>query len=267
MTTADTQSAAQQRKPSPAPVPTPVPHSIAAPTVAILNASTVLTDAQLAPVVAACAKQVLNDFGPVWGIAANVTFVPKGSQPPAGAWQLVVLDDSDQAGALGYHDLTKDGLPMGKVFARTDLNNHLSWSVTISHELLEMLGDPDISLTVFDQTTNTAGVLYAYESCDACEDDRYGYEIDGVLVSDFVTRSWFTPGLPAPYDFKGHITKALDILPGGYIGVFNVTGGSGWQQKTNAEDRLAILRARRQPRGSRRERRSVPREQWLHSER
>src|ERR1051325_14894 len=157
MTTADTQRAAQERKPKPAPNPSPVPLSIAAPTVAILNASTVLTDAQLAPVVAALAKQVLNDFGPVWGIAANVTFVPKGSQAPAGAWQLVVLDDSDQAGALGYHDLTKDGLPMGKVFARTDLNNHLSWSVTISHELLEMLGDPDISLTVFAQTSTPAG--------------------------------------------------------------------------------------------------------------
>jgi hypothetical protein len=218
-------------------------------------------------VVAACAKQVLKDFGPAWGVSATVVFVAKGATPPAGAWQLVVLDDSDQAGALGYHDLTKDGLPMGKVFARTDLNNHLSWSVTISHELLEMLGDPDISLTVFDQSTNSAGVLYAYEACDACEDDQYGYTVDGVLVSDFVTRSWFGANLPGPYDFKGHISKPLQILAGGYIGYFDVTGGSGWQQRTNANDRLAILRARRQPRGSRRERRSVPRHQWLHSDR
>jgi hypothetical protein len=241
--------------------------SIVAPTVAVLNQSTVLSDAQVQPVVAACAKQVASDFGPVWGVAASVIFVPKGQSAPTGAWQLVVLDDSDQAGALGYHDLTKDGLPLGKVFARTDLDNHLSWSVTISHELLEMLGDPDISLTVFDQTTNTAGVLYAYEACDACEDDQYGYQIDGVLVSDFVTRSWFTAGLPGPFDFKGHLSAALQILPGGYIGVFHVSRGSGWQQKTNDGDTRAILRARRQPRGSRRERRSVPRDQWLHSDR
>jgi hypothetical protein len=238
----------------------------AAPTVAILNQSTVLTDAQVQPAVAALAKQVMNDFGPAWGVAANVVFVPKGQKPAPGLWQLVILDDSDQAGALGYHDLTHDGLPLGKVFARTDLVNHLSWSVTISHELLEMLGDPDINLTAFDQTTNTAGVLYAYEACDACEADEYGYEIDGILVSDFVMKAWFSPDLPGPYDFQGHIKKPLQILPGGYIGVFDVTRGSGWQQKTNDNDRSAILRARRQPRGSRRERRSVPRSQWIRSD-
>jgi hypothetical protein len=243
------------------------PSTIAAPTVAILNQSTVLTDAQVEPVVTACAKQVSGDFGPVWGVDAQVVFVKQGQTPPSGAWQLVILDDSDQAGALGYHDLTKEGLPMGKVFARTDLQNNLSWSVTVSHELLEMLGDPDISLTVFNQQTNTSGVLYAYEACDACEADDYGYQIDGVLVSDFVTRSWFVPGLPGPFDFQEHISSALEILPGGYIGVFDVTRGSGWQQKTNAGDERAILLARKQPRGSRRERRSIPRDQWLRSER
>jgi len=243
------------------------PAAVMIPTVAILNPSTVLTDAQVQPVVAACAKQVANDFGPAWGVSANVVFVAQGQAVPAGSWQLAVLDDSDQAGALGYHDLTQDGMPFGKVFARTDLQDGLSWSVTISHELLEMLGDPDISLTVFNQAGNTGGVLYAYEACDACEDDQFGYQVDGVLVSDFVTRSWFSTGLPGPYDFKGYITSSLQILAGGYIGVFDITAGSGWQQKTNADDRLAILRARRQPRGSRRERRSIPRSQWVRSER
>ena len=33
--------------------------------------------------------------------------------------------------------------------------------------------------------------LYAYEVCDACEADQFGYDIDGVLVSDFVFPSWF----------------------------------------------------------------------------
>jgi len=50
----------------------------------------------------------------------------------------VILDDSDQAGALGYHDLTSDGLPIGKVFAASDLKAGTSWTVTASHELLEM---------------------------------------------------------------------------------------------------------------------------------
>jgi len=120
-------------------------------TVSIFNDSTALTDADVQPVVAALQRQVSEHFAPAWGIDATLAFVPKGQQPRAGSWWLVVLDDTDQAGALGYHDTTPDGLPMGKVFAKTDLDNHLSWSVTVSHELLEMLGDPDVNLTPFVQ--------------------------------------------------------------------------------------------------------------------
>jgi hypothetical protein len=41
------------------------------------------------------------------------------------------------------------------------------------------------------QNSNTAGILYAYEVCDACEDDSFGYQIDNILLSDFVYPSWF----------------------------------------------------------------------------
>jgi hypothetical protein len=96
-------------------------------------------------------------------VDAELEFVPSGAQPPAGTWWLSILDDSDQANALGYHDLTTDGLPIGKVFAGTDLKVGASWSVTASHELLEMLADPNINLTVFVQNADTTGRLYAYE--------------------------------------------------------------------------------------------------------
>jgi hypothetical protein len=112
---------------------------------------------------------VSNDFRPLWGADAALTTVAAGTQPPAGSWWLVLLDDSDQANALGYHDLTNEGLPIGKVFVASDLKAGTSWTVTASHELLEMLGDPNINLSVFVQTTTTAGTLYAYEVCDACD--------------------------------------------------------------------------------------------------
>jgi hypothetical protein len=51
-----------------------------------------------------------------------------------------------------------------------------------------MLGDPNINLTVFVQNSNTAGILYAYEVCDACEDDSLGYQIDNILLSVSSTR-------------------------------------------------------------------------------
>ena len=54
-----------------------------------------------------------------------------------------------------------------------------------------MLGDPNINLTVFVQNSNMAGILDAYEVCDACEDDSLCYQIDNILLSDFVYPSGF----------------------------------------------------------------------------
>ena len=59
--------------------------------------------------------------------------------------QIIITDNPDQAGALGYHELTSAGAPLGKVFAKLDLDSGTSWTVTLSHELLEMLADPWIN--------------------------------------------------------------------------------------------------------------------------
>jgi hypothetical protein len=215
--------------------------------ISVINESTVLTDSEIVPVIAALQKQVTNDFRPVWGTDAELTIVPRGTPPPTGNWWLVLLDDSDQANALGYHDLTTDGLPMGKVFAASDLKAGTSWTVTASHELLEMLGDPNINLTVFVQNSDTAGILYAYEVCDACEDDSLGYSIDNILLSDRMNK----------------IQTPFQLLAGGYIGTFNVTAGTGWTQLT-AEKRPTTMQSRGSV-GTRRERRNVPRDLWVNS--
>ena len=229
--------------------------------ISVINASTVLTDDHIQPVIPALQTQVSRDFAPAWGIDATLTFVPTGEQPQPGTWWLSVLDNSDQAGALGYHDLTPDGLPLGKAFAGTDKQYGYQWTITLSHELLEMLGDPDINLTVFDQPNATSGRLYAYEACDACEPDQYGYDIDGVLVSDFVHPAWFQRSRTnAQYDQAGLINSPLELLPGGYIGVFDVTAGTGWTQlhppgaQATYSSRAGV--------GSRRERRRTPRDLW-----
>lgn len=234
--------------------------------IAVLNSSTVLKDEEVAPVVAALQIQVARDFAPIWGIDAALTFIPAGNVPPPSSWQLVILDNSDQAGALGYHDLTPLGFPLGKVFAGTDKQYGLSWSVTASHELLEMLADPDINLTAFVQSTVHAGRLYAYEVCDACEDDSYGYTIDNVLVSDFVYRSWFESFWQkgaAQFDHANRIQNPFELLPGGYIGVFDVSKGSGWHQLH--ADLTQMRYQNRAHVGSRVERRSIPRNQWMRS--
>jgi hypothetical protein len=223
--------------------------------IAIVNATSVMSDADAEKIVAALQTQVNRDFAPTWGMAgADLGYIPVGEKFPGGMWQLILLDNSDVAGALGYHDLTHDGFPIGKAFVGTDLNYGTKPSVTISHELLEMLGDPDISMTTFVQKSEFRGRLYAYESCDAVEADNLGYDIDGVTVSDFVTREWFQP-FPHPlgtkFSFRENVHQPLELAPGGYIGVYDLYG-AGWSQLTADRPTYKSLPSV----GSRRERRA-----------
>jgi hypothetical protein len=206
-------------------------------TIALVNESTVVSDSDVVKCAAALQKQVTNDFCLVWGIDARVIQVPVGSSLLRGSWQLIILDDSDQAGALGYHDITAAGLPLGKVFARTDRDNGLSWTVTTSHELLEMLADPFVDAVVPVSIGRLTGLMFALEVCDPCEADSQGYLIDTVQVSDFVTPAWFRRGAKPPYDKRGLIAKPLQVLRGGYASYMRFTSLRGWQQINNETQR------------------------------
>jgi hypothetical protein len=201
--------------------------------VAVVNESTVCTDEEVVKIVAALQRQVEDDFCPTWGISADLTAVPKGQAPGAGAWVLGIFDDSDQAGALGYHDLTPDLHPVSKVFAATDKKFNAAVSVTCSHELLEMLGDGYINTTALDPAS---GRLYAYENADAVEADELGYEIDGTLVSDFVLPQFFDPqhaGKGQPLSFKGNVHEPFSLAKGGYLSFLDLKDlEKGWQQVT-----------------------------------
>lgn len=242
--------------------PTPEAMSKFWPNIAIVNTpSSGVSDTDAEAWTNAIAKQVVEHFGPIWHTYADLSFFPSADKLPSGMWVVSLLDNSDQAGALGYHDLTPDGMPLGKVFAGTDRQYNLSASITLSHEVLEMLGDPYIDTSI--QAPD--GKFYAYEACDACEGDQYGYIIDGVSVSDFVTPAWFGYTGGTKFDWLGHITAPLQIIADGYISVFDPASGQGWQQITAAKNSDlshpggAALRAPRPhevPKvGSRRERR------------
>jgi hypothetical protein len=229
------------------------------PQIAVLNRTTVMKDSEVKAIVAALQTQVSRDFVKYWGLDAELQFFGSAKAAPKSSWWLSVLDDSDQADALGYHDVTSSGLPLGKAFAKSDIDSGLKPSVTISHELLEMLADPEINLAA-----QVGDRIYAYEVCDPCEADAVGYKIGEVLVSDFVTPAWFQP-VPrpgGPFDFQEKIKKPLALLPGGYLQYLELTNSAGWQQVTAAKKPMARLRPRP---GSRRERRRVARESWQRS--
>lgn len=228
------------------------------PNIAVVNTpSSGVGDDQASAMVNAISKQVVHHFGPIWHTYADLSFVPSTGKMPSGLWVVSLLDTSDQAGALGYHDLTPDGLPLGKVFAGTDRQYGQSISVTLSHEILEMLGDPFIDAAI--QASN--GKFYALEVGDAVEGDQYGYTIDGVLVSDFVTPAWFSGnGGIATYDFMNHTTAPLQLIKDGYISVLDPGSGQGWQQ-------IHVEHAPTEPHqvpkvGSRRERRFRGKANW-----
>lgn len=202
--------------------------------VSVINSSTEATDEEIKKVTAALQDQVHKDLAPIWGVDGELTAVPKGKQPDAHSWWLVFLDESDQKYALGYHDLTPDGLPIGKIFVRTAKKSGVSWSNTASHELLGMLVDPRINLTVWVPSSETSGTAWAYEITAPCGGDENTYKKGDVLVSDFVTPAWFDPSaqpLKSRFDFMGKIHKPFELLPGGWAAYYEVKSGSGWKQK------------------------------------
>ena len=236
--------------------------------VSIINASDVVSDAECRALTDALQIQVSRDFAPAWRIDAKLTFVPKGQKPAPGTWWLSILDNTDRAEVLGHHDLTPDGLPIGKSFAGTDKRYGFEWTVTASHELLEMLANPDVNLTVLVHADHGDRKLYAYEVCDPSEDDGCAYSIDGIKVCNFVYPAYFqtfrAPG-STKFDHQGKLTAPIPaLLPGGYISAFDMTDTTGWQHQAAATgDAGRPARASVSGRvSSRRDRRQKPRAFW-----
>jgi hypothetical protein len=180
------------------------------PTIAFVNLATAPLGTDLSKLVSALDKQMQRDFVPIWGYPAAL-YVAQKAKP--GEWQVVFLDDADAANALGYHDLTKNGQPASKVFVKTTVAAGQKVCVTASHELLEMMIDPGAQLWA----QNSNGRFYAYEMCDAVEEEEY--EIDGVAVSDFLYPAFFESWHEArsvQFDHLGKIARPFQTLQNGY---------------------------------------------------
>jgi hypothetical protein len=203
-------------------------------TIAVLRKTDLIKDDEVVAMVSAIQTQVHDHFSPAWGVDAEIQY--ETGSPPRSSWWLVLLDDSDQANALGYHDMTYECLPLCKVFLNTCAAAQVSWTATASHEILEMLADPGINLSVFRHDKNGPAPLelYSYEVCDACEADQFGYTIGNTKVSDFVYPAWFESfhePLSTQFDYCGHITEPFQILAGGYATVRGLTAQNDWIPK------------------------------------
>ncbi len=169
---------------------------------------------QLARAGAALQKQAMRDFRPIWNVLATVDTFPVLEDVPIGYWPIIIRDDIGFPGAAGIH-LDEDGQP----FALVQYSN--TWTLTASHEVLEMLADPfGNRLVASDSIKPGQGrVEYLVEVSDPSEAVAFSYRVNGVMMSDFYTPSFFDP-LSAPgvrYSFTGAIPAPRKVLKGGYL--------------------------------------------------
>lgn len=176
---------------------------------------------------AALNVQVTRDLPQFWNVQATVTYLPSPKKIPAGVWP-VFLVKSLPPGEGGFH-LDKHNQPYAEVIASPKSQE---WTIDASHETLEMLVDPSgnrlqsstsIEIKNGKIQDGTSQFGYLVEACDPCEADKYGYGIQGIAVSDFLTPHFYdsapTPG--TRYSFTGALQKPRQILPGGYISWVN----------------------------------------------
>src|SRR4051794_15004697 len=178
-------------------------------------------------VAAALQKQATRDFGPIWDVDATVDAFPRLEDVPVGYWPMIVRDDIGFEGAAGIH-LDKDGQP----FALITFGD--SWSLTASHEMLEMLADPSGNRVFPGRSPkpDQGRVEFLVEVCDPSEAAQFAYTVNDILVSDFYTPRFFDPirADGVRYSFTGALTKPRTILRGGYISWHDPVSDHWWQQ-------------------------------------
>lgn len=196
--------------------------------ISIVNESSRVTLNDAHAIVAAVAAQFKYDFCPLWEhYIVPVHLASSLARAPKGAAIIAIIDDADVAGALGYHDETPDGRPYGRCFVSPVLNaggsilaGSLSVSACVSHEALELAGDPNVNRWV-DGGIHDAGNEICFEMCDPCEDVAYtkSTAYGDVSVSDFVLNAYFDLAAPAGsrMTFCHSLSRPWSYTRGGYL--------------------------------------------------
>lgn len=186
--------------------------------IALVSITSEVTLAQLAPVAAAIQKQVSRDFGPLWNVEATVDAFDKLDDVPVGYWHVLLQDELPNS-AAGLHKRDDNKQPFALVALTTN------WPVFMSHEVLEMLVDPQGTLTRAGNSLKSGQgrVEYLIEVCDPCQASKFAYSVNSVMVSDFYTPQYFDPlkSRGVRYSFSGQLRGPREVLDGGYLSWFD----------------------------------------------
>jgi hypothetical protein len=198
--------------------------------IAIINQSDNLSPEDIEKATAAVQKQVTVDFTPVWDITAVVSAFSSLASMPNGYWPVVIRDEIgiNQPGA----HVSGDGQ---KPFALVLFTGH-KWTITLSHEVLELLVDP------FGTTRRTGpsprdgegDVEFLAEICDPCQSNECAYLVNGdQFVSDFVFPSYYNGFGMGKYSQMGSVTSPREVLSQGYVTWHNLAKDEWWQAFDN----------------------------------
>ena len=197
--------------------------------VTLANVSTQIAQTDFQAAVAAIGKQVARHFQPEWGISATLKAIAlslgdKRAPIQRDADAVIYLGDSSQdpttgvKGALGYHSANNKNIPYGFVYLDICAKSKEVWTCTLSHEVLELLADPDAAMTVTGPAPRGAPgtVHYDLEVCDPTQGDQYS--IDYVVVSNFVGKRYFMlSGGSGKSNYLNLRLHAFGVRPGGYF--------------------------------------------------
>ena len=205
---------------------------MALPSISVINFAPVLDDRAVQNAIRSVNRQVIEDFAPIWGGARELRLHAPSldlahpdvltEDPVRGESVVYLVDEASLSSALGYHDLNTRDIPVGFVFVLDGAD----WTVTLSHEVLEVIIDPTVNIFVpgpDPRAGHLNEVLHTYEVCDAVE--RSTYEIDGVRVSNFLTPSYFTIGeaIGSRNDFLGVGVDSFGVTRNSHIQFYDLT--------------------------------------------
>ncbi len=226
--------------------------------ISLINHSKTVTDAELQRVARAINRQISEDFEPYWSFGATLRLEgPVGSRPHVnhpsdmrGDAVLYLVEGSSAIKATGFHVSNFADIPFGIVLLEMCRQMKEHWSITLSHEALELVGDPMANLFVQGPhpLDRRRKVLHMFEMCDAVQNENY--LIDEVAVSNFVLPSYFSPGEAEGRrndflgtQYNGETLLSFGINPGGYLNILDPKTGK-WSQPERPDD--AVAESRRQ---------------------
>jgi hypothetical protein len=192
---------------------------------------------ELTKVAAALQKQIARDVAPIWELQATIDAFMHLEDVPPGYWPIIVRDDIEKDFA-GFH-CDQDGQPMALV------TSGQGWSVTASHEAIEMLVDPFGNRMVAGQSLkpDQGRVDYLVEVADPIGDKTYS--VNGIEVADFCTPHYFDPiqSSGVQYSYTGAIPGPRQLLSDGYLTWHDPVSNMWWQQSrfSSGEPRIDNL--------------------------